>query len=170
MTSAGSVVIGKAFINTFLYDIFDKCTKNDPEAAASYMCRNAEDLIQVMIYGLATIIFMFTVFWMTKHVAGRKKAAVKSFLLGLIFFGLIVASWRFILDLQDNFVELLYVKRGVPETFTEYLFSLFNRLSEVLVGVVLGLMVWLPGRMNKVAIPGRKEPRVKFVKKSQAKD
>lgn len=163
-TAATSALIGRAVINTFAFDIFSKCI-NNPLAESEFICRNASDLIQFYSITIAAMLFFITlvIFFVEKQT--RKQSLIKVGALSIIYYGLMLASWRYLVDLQVNFAEFYQLRRGIPESFSEYAVSFYSRTTDVVVGVIMGFMVWLPGKVNSRAIDAakRKEPRIKFV-------
>ncbi len=164
VTSAGAAVLGRGVITTFVYDIFSKCVDPSEGDAGSYMCRNVNDLVQIITFVLASLIFFGIIFVFIKEKKKLKASLLKSALLSLVYFGLLVASWKLLQDLQSNFIEFYQLKRGVPESFTQYSLILYSRISDILVGVLLGFMIWVPGAFDRHAVDAdkRKEPRLTF--------
>ncbi len=163
VSALASAMFARGLVSTFQYDIFDKCITN-PEAATDYMCRNANDLLQVITFAVASLTFfaILTVFW--PRLYSRRRNMITSAVLSLGFFGLLVANWQIVSGLQDNFFELFQLKRGIPDRPTEYGYILFNRLGDVFAGVLLGVFAWMTTASDKGAIDAskRNEPRLEM--------
>jgi len=171
VSALASAMFARGLVTTFQFDLFKKCLDpTDTEALASYTCRNANDLIQVTIFAVATLIFfaVLVAFWRIPKQSGRGTYMAAGLAAG--FFGILVANWQIVLGLQDNFIELSAINRGIPARPTEYGFLLFNRVGDVVAGLILGFAAWVPVAASEHAIDASKrtEPRQKYPSRTTA--
>ncbi len=163
IASLASAMFARGLISVIQYDIFAKCI-NDPEAATSYMCRNANDLLQVITFAVAALVMFAILFVFWRNPEMKRRTTIHAGILSLLFFGMLVAVWQITVGLQDNFIALFQFKRGVPSEPSEYGYYILNRLGDVIIGVILGFLAWAPYATKDMAIDAkdRKEPRLEF--------
>ena len=151
---AGSLELAKAIINTFSFDIFAGCV-DGTYLPTDNICQYGP---QMSINVLAMVFFFGATLYLLndniKKVARSVMARIAVH--SVVFMLLLTFVWRMQLSLQDNFVLF-----AGPQTLEEYLYVGFVWADVILIGVVLGLFWWLPGRVSANA-KTRKEPRVTF--------
>lgn len=157
--AAGSVEFAKSIINTFSFDIFGGCV-DGTYAPTDVICEYGP---QMSINVLATLFFFGASYALLnpdlKNVSRRITLKIAAF--SGLFLALLTLVWRIQISLQDNFILF-----AGPQSLTEYLYVGFVWVDVVLIGILLGLLWWLPTQINLKSIDAakRKEPQQTFKK------
>lgn len=160
----GSLELAKAIINTFSFDIFAGCvdgTYLPTDSICEYGPQMSINVVAMLFFFGASYVMLND----DLKKVGRR-TIVKMAAHSVIYMLALTFVWRMQISLQDNF--LLF---GGPETLTEYLYVGFVWSDIILIGIFMGLIWWIPQKVDLKAIDAtkRKEARLKFTTPAKKK-
>ncbi len=146
--------LATGIINTFSFDIFEKCVTGEYELTDT-ICQNGP---QVLTNITAAVLFVLMGWFVIRTIAGNRISRMHVIIMGVLLGLGLSAVWQIDLSLRDNFAFT-----AGPETLTEYLYVAFFWLRPALVALIVGFTAWIPAAVNRSALE-RKEPRLTFEK------
>ena len=147
--------LSTAVVNTFSFDIFNKCVTGE-YAVTDTICQDGPAILTNI--GTALLFFLLGAIAL-RQIANITLNRTHLLLLSAILLAVLHIVWRVELSLRDNFRFA-----AGPESIYEYLYVGFFWARPVVAGLVTGFAAWLPMAVNRQA-KIRKEPRVDFKKK-----